>query len=226
VISGRADAERLAFTVHEVRSPVAALAAVAEAVEAASSDAEALQRLVALAVAACRAIERLLDEAVLDVVLLEGVDVGRIAGDATASAALQGARVRLEVAPEVGPVAADPVRLRQALDNFIRNALLYGAPGGEIAVRVHPGDGGRTVRFSVSNDGAGIPAEAQARIFEPGVRLDRARPGSGLGLSVVRAVTEGHGGTVSVDSAPGRGATFTISIPARDRQPATAASRR
>jgi signal transduction histidine kinase len=67
---------------------------------------------------------------------------------------------------------------------------------------------------SVSNDGEGIPPEEQARIFEPGVRLDRERPGSGLGLTVVRAVVGAHGGEVSVDSEPGAGATFTIALPA------------
>jgi signal transduction histidine kinase len=208
------DLQRLAFTVHEVRSPVAALAAVAEAAESVRGDAEALRRLVDLAIAACRGIERLLDDAVVDVAPVDGVDVGRIASDAVAAASLQGARVELEVSDLVRPVRADPERLRQALDNLILNAVLYGPSEHEVVVRIRPGEDGRTVRVSVANAGDGIPAEAQERIFEPGVRLDRKTPGSGLGLSVVRAVAEGHGGTATVESAPGNGATFTISLPA------------
>jgi signal transduction histidine kinase len=208
------DLQRLAFTVHEVRSPVAALAAVAEAAESVRGDAEALRRLVDLAIAACRGIERLLDDAVVDVAPVDGVDVGWIASDAVAAASLQGARVELEVSDLVRPVRADPERLRQALDNLILNAVLYGPSEHEVVVRIRPGEDGRTVRVSVANAGDGIPAEAQERIFEPGVRLDRKTPGSGLGLSVVRAVAEGHGGTATVESAPGNGATFTISLPA------------
>lgn len=210
------DAARLAFTVHEVRSPVAALAAVAEAVVAVRHDSAALRRLVELALAACHVIERLLEDAVLEMTFEESVDVGRIAGDATSAASLQGARLGLEVAPSVEPISADPVRLRQALDNLIANAVLHGEREGEVAVRVDHGDGGRGVRISVWNAGEGIAAGDEARIFEPGVRLDRRRAGSGLGLAVVRAIAEGHGGTVGVESSPGRGVTFTITLPPSD----------
>jgi signal transduction histidine kinase len=216
-VSTSADCARLVYTVHEVRSPVAALAALAEAIAGAGRDVETVRRLVDLAVAACHAIERVLDDAVLDVEVLDGVDVAQIARDATEAAVLGGARVRLEIGLGTEPLPADPVRLRQALDNLIANAVLYGAQGGEVLVRIDDDPEGGLVLVSVANAGEGIPPDERERIFEPGVRLNVGRPGSGLGLAVVRAIAESHGGTVSVESEPGDGATFTISLPVARR---------
>jgi two-component system OmpR family sensor kinase len=106
-------------------------------------------------------------------------------------------------------VRADPVRLRQALDNLLSNAARH-AGEGEIVVEVGQADG--VARVSVSDIGGGIPDADRQRIFEPGVRLGRAE-GSGLGLSVARAIAEAHGGTLTVASRPGEGATFTLSVP-------------
>ncbi len=67
--------------------------------------------------------------------------------------------------------------------------------------------------LSVADHGPGIPFDEQERIFEAGVRLDSGQPGSGLGLAVARAIAEAHGGTLTIDSVPGEGATFTIALP-------------
>jgi signal transduction histidine kinase len=67
--------------------------------------------------------------------------------------------------------------------------------------------------LAVSDSGPGIPPDQQERIFEAGVRLDPGRPGSGLGLAVVRAIADAHLASLRVDSAPGRGATFTLAFP-------------
>jgi two-component system NtrC family sensor kinase len=80
------------------------------------------------------------------------------------------------------------------------------------------------VRLSVSDTGPGIPHGAEARIFEPGVRLSRETPGSGIGLALTRAIVEAHGGTISVESPAGAGATFTIAVPELPHQPDTRAS--
>jgi len=104
----------------------------------------------------------------------------------------------------------DPQRLRQALDNLIGNAIAVSAPGAAVVVRLTAGEG--AVRISVVDTGPGIPAEDLARIFEPGVRLDPGRPGSGLGLAIARAIAEAHGGTLTVESALGAGATFTLTL--------------
>jgi signal transduction histidine kinase len=105
---------------------------------------------------------------------------------------------------------ADAVRLRQALDNLIQNAAVH-SPAAVITVRRRTETG--SLLISVSDDGPGIDPAEQERIFEPGSRLDRVRPGSGLGLAVVRAVAEAHGGRVDVVSTVGEGATFTIVLP-------------
>jgi signal transduction histidine kinase len=78
------------------------------------------------------------------------------------------------------------------------------------------------VRLFVTDEGAGIAAADQRRIFEAGERLDFGRPGSGLGLAIVEAIAEAHGGRLTVESAPGEGATFTITVPRV--QPETVAS--
>jgi two-component system, OmpR family, sensor histidine kinase SenX3 len=203
-----ADRERLAVLVHEVRSPVAALAAVAEAYRRA--DGAARRQLAALAVAACSGIERVVSDSRLDSIVLEAVDVGRLVEEAVAAAALQGGDVRAEVERETRVAAADRLRLRQAIDNLISNALTHAASGG-VLVGVRSAKGVLVV--FVTDRGPGIPAGEQERIFEAGVRLDAARPGSGLGLALARAIAQAHGGTLTVDSEVGRGATFALTLP-------------
>jgi signal transduction histidine kinase len=210
VVTGRTDRERLALLVHEVRSPVAAIAAIAEALSGDKVDDDALRSLVALAVSACRGVELLVGDAATGSIRLQEIDVGPLVLDAVAAASLGSARVRADVESQLPRIQADPLRLRQALDNLIANAVTHSSSTDEIVV------GARATRdevlLSVRDTGEGIPSEQQARIFEPGVRLEQTRPGSGLGLAVVLAIAEAHGGTVGVESAPGEGATFTIAL--------------
>jgi signal transduction histidine kinase len=207
----RADRELLALLVHEVRSPVAALAALAEAWRDERLDSDGRRSLAVLAVAACRGIARVVGDAAVTSVHLQDIDLGALATDVAEVARLRGARVEAHVEPGPATVEADPVRIRQALDNLVANALTH-APSDEpvlVAVRAAGGE----VLLSVSDAGPGVPLEEQARIFEPGVRLDPSRPGSGLGLAVVKAVADAHGATLSVESAPARGSTFTLAFP-------------
>ena len=104
-----------------------------------------------------------------------------------------------------------PVRLRQAIDNLIGNAVAHSGSTAEIVVRAR--SDGDSVRISVTDSGRGIPRAAQVRIFEPGARLDPGQPGSGLGLAIVQSIVRAHGGLVSVESTPGLGAVFTILLP-------------
>jgi len=214
--------EQLALVVHEVRSPTAALTAILDAARTDPIDDASLRRLVDLSLAACRSIDRILGDAALGPLQLEEIDIGDVVRDAVASAALGGARVRAEVDAEVSTVLADRVRLRQALDNLVDNAVSAVGANGEIVVSVRATD--RAVIVTVSDEGLGIPVEDQERIFEPGVRLDSDAGGSGLGLAVVRAVAEAHGGTATVESSPGVGAAFSIALPIGGDQPAGTAS--
>ena len=218
------DSERLAVLVHEVRSPVAALAAVAEtAADASGGEPDALPTLVRLALAACRAIERIVMDVAIASVRLEPMDVSTLVRDTVAAHTVRGADVAVS-AGEGLLVAGDRVRLRQVVDNLIVNALAH---GGSSEVTVHASRSQAGVHVVVSDAGPGIRTDQLDRIFEAGVRLDAGVPGSGLGLALARAIAEAHGGSLMASSAPGHGATFILALPALHAipdQPDTAAS--
>jgi signal transduction histidine kinase len=111
-------------------------------------------------------------------------------------------------------VLADRGRLRQALANLVDNALKYTPPGGRVEVSARTGPAG--VEIAVRDTGIGITPEELPQIWTRLFRGDRARrrPGLGLGLSLVRAIVQAHGGQVHVASAPAAGSTFTIVLPA------------
>lgn len=201
-------ADRLGTLAHELRSPVAALAAIARAFP----EAPAVQRarLLELAGAAGRGIARLLDDAAIASLSVTRLDAGDVAAAAVETAALAGVHVRLERRPDLF-VLGDPERLRQALDNLIGNAAGHSPPGAGVDVSAYATDG--AVVIAVADRGDGIDAVDIARIFEQGTRATEARPGSGLGLWIVRAIAEAHGGSVEVDSNPGAGATFRLVLP-------------
>jgi two-component system, OmpR family, sensor histidine kinase BaeS len=207
-MSRDASRDRLAIVVHEVRSPVAALAAIAEAYR--DAEAPARRRLVSLAIDACSSIERIASDATVASIVRERVDLGRLVEDAATAAGLAGGDIRTEIEPDLPALDADPHRLRQAIDNLISNALTHAA-GGAVVVAARAEDG--AVVVSVADSGPGIPVDEQARIFEAGVRLDAGRPGSGLGLAVARAIAEAHGGSLAVESMVGTGTTFALRLP-------------
>ncbi len=188
-----------------------ALVAIVKALDDHRADQVSLRQLAALALAAGRSIRRIVEDAALGPLRLAPVDVAEIARDAAAAAALEGAPVRVRVDEDLPRVTGDAVRLRQAVDNLIRNALVHSGSESEVVVRVRRD--GHTVLLSVADAGRGIPDADRERIVEPGVQLDPSRGGSGLGLTVVRALAEAHGGSLSLVSSPGGGATFTIALP-------------
>ena len=118
-------------------------------------------------------------------------------------------------APESMPAMVDEQRMRQVVDNLVSNALKYSDAGGTVQVTLCR-RGGR-FEISVADDGIGIDAEEQARLFTRFFRgkqaQERMTPGTGLGLNIVKAIVEAHGGIVRVESAPGVGSTFSVSIP-------------
>lgn len=125
---------------------------------------------------------------------------------------------RIELAVDAAPLdcmlRTDPVRLQQILINLVSNAVRHSPEGGHVHVGVRPNGGGSTIEFLVRDEGPGIPAEAQERIFEPFERFDpHSGVGTGLGLPVSRRLAEVLGGRLGVQSAPGKGATFTLELP-------------
>jgi signal transduction histidine kinase len=110
-------------------------------------------------------------------------------------------------------VRGDRERLRQVLQNLLENAVKYSRAGEEIDVRTWAKNG--RVHVAVEDTGPGIPREQHGLIFE---RFGRAnvglgKPGTGLGLFIARSIAEAHGGRLTVESAPGEGATFTLELP-------------
>ncbi|OPZ58417.1 MAG: Alkaline phosphatase synthesis sensor protein PhoR [Deltaproteobacteria bacterium ADurb.Bin510] len=120
--------------------------------------------------------------------------------------------IKLEV-PEGLSVWADPVKLRQMLMNLVDNAIKYGRPGGRVGLAARPQEGG--VVIEVSDDGPGITPQEIERIFERLYRGDASRctRGLGLGLALVRAYAQAHGGSVRVVSSADFGSTFTLFLP-------------
>jgi len=115
------------------------------------------------------------------------------------------------------PVLADEERLQEVLYNLISNAIKYSPNGGTI--RVSGKVQGDHVQVSVSDQGQGIPSDKQSRLFEPFYRIDsslgRRTQGVGLGLFLCKAIVEGHGGRIWVESIPGKGSTFRFTLPIR-----------
>ncbi len=143
----------------------------------------------------------------------------------------RGVRLEKSLDEDLPDVMADARALRRAVQNLIANALKYGTdgPSGDVAfatlrvdawigLRAAVAPGGKELEFSVEDRGPGIEAADLPRLFEPFYRgrggASDAVPGSGLGLSLVKHVVEGHGGRVTVHSRVGAGSTFTIHLPA------------
>ncbi len=132
----------------------------------------------------------------------------------TGLAAPKGTKVLLEPVPE-GTVMADPLRLRQVIDNLISNAVKYSPPGSTVTVRAERNPG--YWRISVQDEGPGISKEEQQNLFQYFARLSTKptgdEPSTGLGLAISRRMVEAHGGEIGVESEPGKGSTFWFTLP-------------
>jgi signal transduction histidine kinase len=140
--------------------------------------------------------------------------VGETARSASATAAERGITVQASAAAGP-PVQGDKLRLQQVLDNLLSNAIKFSGQDGR--VRVAASHDGQMWRIDVTDEGIGIPADEIGLLFGRFVRASNARmaglPGTGLGLSVVKAITELHGGCVAVRSVVGQGTTLSIYLP-------------
>jgi signal transduction histidine kinase len=123
----------------------------------------------------------------------------------------------LDIAPGTPPIRGDAARLEQALQNLAANAIRHTPADGRVILTAWPDDG--EVRMSVRDTGTGIPPQHLPRVFDRFYKVDASRAGtsvpsgSGLGLSIVRAIVERHGGTVAAANAPEGGALFELRLP-------------
>lgn len=217
----------VSMVVHEFRNPLAtihgfsqllATRRIGELSETQSSAVEAIESGVGR-------IRTLVDELLGTSQLLSGdmkVDrrrtdlVGLVRGAVTRAEGYANGSVAFRVhTPAIAVLNADADRLGQVLDNLLSNAVKYTPEGGTVSVRVLVG---AQATIEVADTGIGMPEEELPKLFTPFFRASTATetaiPGTGLGLCVVKAIVEAHGGRVGVRTAVGEGTTFTIELPA------------
>lgn len=219
--------EFVAHASHELKSPVAGLQVLAEAVrEASKDDPSAVDGFAARIVDETDRLARLIAD-LLDLSRLEEaeavpenpVDLSEVVTTEVRSAEFAAERQETAIETDVQPgvwVRGEKPQLGNLVRNLLENAVRYTPPGGTISVTLLHEDGHAVL--TVSDDGIGIPLEAQSRVFERFYRVDRARTrdtgGTGLGLAIVKHIAELHGGTVTVESELGRGSSFRTRLPA------------
>ena len=217
--------EFIAIVSHELRTPLTSVYGAAMTLEKQELDDDRQRELLEIIATESSRLSHLLD----DILWVSRLDSGSARPYITPVEALplteevvdaarihlpSGLSVELQHDPPLPEVAADPDRLRQVLVNLIENAVKY-ARRGRVQVRLSSHYG--TVRFSVRDEGPGIPLSQQERIFEKFYRLDpnmtKGVGGTGLGLYICRELVDAMNGDIWVESAPGAGSTFSFELP-------------
>lgn len=211
---------------HELKTPIASIGLLAEALDAAAAEPDQVRRFANRLTTESGRLGRLTQE-IIELSRLQAqealpkpelVDVDAVVAQAVDEAGTVAAADDITIA--VGPssglrVYGDRAMLVSALNNLIANAVNYSLPGSRVGVGVRQRDG--VVEISVTDQGVGIPEADLDRIFERFFRVDQARArntgGTGLGLAIVKHIVQNHGGDVRVWSQEGRGSTFTIRLP-------------
>jgi two-component system sensor histidine kinase SenX3 len=209
---------------HELKTPIGALALLAETM-AAGGDEEVMRQLADRVAREADRLSRIIDD-LLDLSLIEAqespsrepVPIPVLIAEAVESVRLsaEAAGIPLQVAAEVPDVTlrCDRRQVLSALTNLLDNAIKYSEAASPVELSAVVADGMVTV--SVTDHGPGIPSRDLERIFERFYRVDRARSrvtgGTGLGLSIVRHVAQAHGGDVTVQSREGEGSTFRLRL--------------
>ncbi len=212
---------------HELKTPVGAMALLAEAVLDSADDPESVRRFTGkilheatrlgtlvtelIALSRLQGAERLpeLNAVEVDAVVRDALSRSQLAQDSTG--------IAIATDPESCLlVEGDRTLLVTALTNLLENAVAYSPPGTPVSISRRKVGG--FVEIAVTDRGIGIPEDEQQRVFERFYRLDKARSratgGTGLGLAIVKHVAANHGGEVKLWSRPGTGSTFTLRIPA------------
>jgi two-component system sensor histidine kinase KdpD len=210
---------------HDLRTPVTAIVAAGHALGSGSLTAGERTELSAAVVEEGEQLAALVDK-LLDLSRLQAgsaeprhdwvslEDVVLAARDGLPESA---GAVRIAIEPDVPPLRADAAHLERAFANLLENALRY---SGGLPVSVHVRRSGSRVVARVVDQGPGINPAERARIFEPFYRIPTSSAsgvesggGSGLGLAIAKGFVEANGGTISVDSLPGQGSSFVVSLP-------------
>jgi two-component system sensor histidine kinase SenX3 len=216
-------------TSHELKTPVGAITLLSEAVDMAADDPDQVRVFAARLQAEARRLGGLTGR-IMSLSKLQSTDglseVRDVSVDEVVAAAVdansvaaQGANVELLRGGERGLfVRGDAQILSDALGNLVSNAVKYSTPGSRVGIGVKRVDD--VIEIAVADQGIGIAEDDQQRIFERFYRADQARSrstgGTGLGLSIVKHAVQRHGGDVRLWSRPGKGATFTIVLPASE----------
>jgi PAS domain S-box-containing protein len=228
--------EFLAILAHELRNPLAPIHNGLAVLRRSGTDAEAAARVHEMMERQVTHLVRLVDDLLEASRISRGVvelrrrpvdlaDIVRSAVEtSTALIDSAGHRIDVRVPEEPVMVEADPTRLVQIVSNLLHNAVKYAGAAGGIEL-VAARDGEHAI-ISVRDEGVGISAEHQERIFDIFTQVDRASGGLGIGLTLVRSLAQMHGGSVEVHSAGlGKGSTFTLRLPLMDEGAGEAAPR-
>ena len=211
---------------HELKTPVGAISLLAEAIDDAAADEEAVRRFAKRMHKDTVRLSALVQD-IIELSRLQGtdmvdpaepLDITALVADAVEANRLPAERRNITVVvggSAENPVYADGPMLTTAFRNLIDNAIRYSPEGSQVGVGIRSRDG--LAQVTVTDRGPGIAAEDQERVFERFYRIDAARSrntgGTGLGLSIVKHVVSNHGGEVNLWSQPGQGSTFTVRLP-------------
>ncbi|QYF94957.1 response regulator [Massilia sp. PAMC28688] len=222
----RAKDDFLAMLGHELRNPLSAITSGISLLEYAGATPETSQRARQAIRRQCGLLVNIVDE-LLDAsrvmtgkvsLTKQALDLGAVTRACLDSMDMRGLGKGLAITAEIGaaPVEADPMRLEQIINNLLDNAFKYTPAGGAVRVTVAAQDGKAVLE--VADSGIGISAALLPKVFDVFMQgaasIDRAKGGLGIGLAVVRAMVEQHGGSVRADSlGEGRGSVFTVVLP-------------
>ena len=204
---------------HDLRSPITAIMTAAEVLRSDTASPQEKDELLA----SMRMQARRLERSVANLLNLSRLEAGAarpapelwtvdsLIAQALEDLGPENQRVDVRLPAETPPVLVDPTQLEHALVNLLENALRFSPPAERVDVEVGTLNGDVVVR--VADSGPGISPKEQRRIFEPFIRVGDGG-GSGLGLTIARGFVQVNGGRLSVESEPGHGSTFVVSIPA------------
>jgi signal transduction histidine kinase len=226
-VASQAKSDLLARVSHEFRTPLTAIIGYSALLRRSIEGGDPMlaltgpDRIHSAGLHLLALVEEVLDLAQMDAGHLDlhvrEVDLSQLAARTIDELSPLAGRKRLSVRSEVpeGTIPVDPNRMRQVLYNLLSNAIKFTPAGGRVRVEAELNDD--KVRISVVDNGLGIPEDDQPRIFEEFTQVTEHGPheGSGLGLAIVRRLVAAHGGHTELESTPGEGSRFIITLPRR-----------